>query len=169
MSTQVVTRVATRTHARHIASKMAADLKRVQRIYQQGKPTDQEILNYLEEAAILLEYGCLGEVTYGFKQNSKWRVALKYKALNGQLSDSDDDPGGIRPDADVSGTFFTSFLSYSDRWVRISHQRREDIKRSLPIKRKAGVEPQIESGSWETGRNYQSGNLGVQRSMIRRN
>ena len=55
----------TRTHAIHIAAKIATDLKRMQRLY--GFPSDSEIHRYELEAVELLKEGYLGTVTYGFK------------------------------------------------------------------------------------------------------
>ncbi|MDD9820278.1 MAG: hypothetical protein OXR07_05290 [Nitrospira sp.] len=166
MQTRTFTHTA--THARHVASKVAADLKRLQRIYGVGSPSDSEIGEYQEELAMLLDKGYLGTVTYGFKRNGKWVVALKYEAAGGSLYGGDDDPGGIRIEADISGTHFTSFLSYSLSWSCLSLQQREEFENSLPFRRIAGNEPEIENGEWARGRYYRSGPLGVQRSLINR-
>ena len=171
MQTKALTLTDTTTHARHVASKVAADLKRVQRIYQIESPPDSEIAEYQKEIAILLDHGYLDTVTYGFKRRDKWVIALKYRSTNGNLDGDNDDPGGIKPEADIdiSGTYFTSFLSYSKSWFTLSLEQQKEFKKSLPIKRVKGLEPDIEGGSWGDGnRYYQSGELGVQRSMIRR-
>src|SRR5262245_42971432 len=46
------------THARHMAAKVATDLKRLQRFY--GKPTDAQIAAYEIEVIELLKAGYLG-------------------------------------------------------------------------------------------------------------
>ncbi len=170
MLTQTITHTETSTYARHVASKVAADLKRLQRIYQINRPSDQEIINYQQEVAMLLDNGYLGTVTYGFKRNGRWLVALKYTSIGGSLVGGNDDPGGIWPDVDVSDTWFTSFLSYSPTWGELTLQQKENFNKSLPFQRVEGIEPDVENGCcWVEGRNYQSGNLGVSRSMIQRN
>ena len=52
---QTYTRSNTSTYARHIASKVAADLKRLQRIYGIGSPSNLDIDNNQEEIALLLD------------------------------------------------------------------------------------------------------------------
>jgi hypothetical protein len=46
------------THARHMAAKVATDLKRMQRFY--GKPSDESIADYETEATEMLRAGYLG-------------------------------------------------------------------------------------------------------------
>jgi len=165
---QTRTRTQTETHARHIASKVAADLKRIQRIYQVGCPTDYEIAEYQEEIAQWLDKGYLDTVTYGFRRNEKWVVALKYKAIGGNLHG--DDPGGIKYEkyVDISDTNFSSFLSCSASWVSLSLEEKHEFEALLPFKRDEGYEPGIEGGYWIESRKYLSGTLGVQRSLIKR-
>ena len=67
------------THARHMAAKIATDLKRIQRLY--GWPSDREIAEYEGEAVAMMKAGYLAEVTYGFKRNGLWvEPTLKYAA-----------------------------------------------------------------------------------------
>ena len=154
MQTRTETR--TSTHAQHIASKVAADLKRIQRIYRTGQPTDSKISDYQGEIALLLDRGYLGSVTYGFQRDEEWIIALKYTAVGGNLSGGDD-PGGIRYEEDVSDAHFTSFLSYSASWEFTSAAAREEFRASLPFK-KSG-----ENRSWST-----HGLDGKQKLLVRR-
>ena len=84
------------THARHIAAKVATDLKRMQRFY--GNPSDTRISDYETEVIALLKAGYLGTVAYGFRRNDNWiEPTLKYTAQElAEGSASDDDPGQIR-------------------------------------------------------------------------
>ena len=156
------------THARHVASKVAADLKRVQRIYQINAPSDLEIAEYQQEIAMLLDKGYLGMVTYGFKRNGLWVVALKYQAIAGSLTGGSDDPGGIGRAQNIEGADFTSFLSYSSSWHGLAPAAQCAFEKSLPVRRVSGSEPDLENGAWVENRNYSSGELSVKRSMIRR-
>ncbi len=165
---QTTTYTQTKTYAQHIASKVAADLKRVQRIYQADRPSDEEINAYQKEIALLLEKGYLGTVTYGFKQGNNWIFALKYKAVDGNLVGEGDDPGGIGLEFDVGGAPFTSFLLYSQSWERIGPREREAFEELLPFTRRPGEEPRMGNGYWAENRSYLSGDLGVIRLLIKR-
>ena len=166
---QTYTQTHTATYARHIASKVAADLKRLQRLYRVNRPTDKEIDEYQTEAFMLLSAGYLGEVTYGFKRNGNWIAALKYRAVGSQLVGTGDDPGGIRATENIAGAPFSSFLSYADVWWdRLTQAQRDAFKATLPVSRVSGHEPDIENGRWVSNKNYASGPLGVQRSTIQR-
>lgn len=163
---QTYTQTHTSTYARHIASKVAADLKRLQRLYGVNSPSDKEIDEYQAEISMLLDAEYLGKVTYGFKRGDSWVVAFKYHAVGNQVGRVDGDPGGIWPTENIDGAYFTSFLTYSAAWSVLSKEQRDAFKATLPFQRVSGNEPGIENGRWVGGRNYVSGTLGVQRSMI---
>ena len=131
------------THARHIAAKVATDLKRMQRFYQQ--PSDRDIDDYEEEIVALLKNGYLGKVAYGFKRNGNWiEPTLKYTAR--ELANDDgtnDDPGKISPRASISGAAFYSYLTYSAKWNNLSGDVRENFKKLLPFYRTGADEPGV--------------------------
>lgn len=154
------------THARHLASKMATDLKRIQRFY--DSPSNQDIDDYEGEMMAFLKAGYLDEVAYGFKKNGDWiEPTVKYFArdLNG-WDGVDDDPGKIRPRANIIGASFTSFLCYSSAWWRLTDDERAAFKRGLPIARSSGDIPGI-SGYFEQDRSYSAGGRALNRSSVR--
>jgi hypothetical protein len=51
------------THARHLAAKVATDLKRMQRLY--GSPSDISIADHEAEIIEFMKAGYLGTVWYG--------------------------------------------------------------------------------------------------------
>ena len=153
------------THARHIASKMATDLLRLQRLY--GLPSDKDIDAYEEELITLLQHDYLDTVSYGFKRNGKWVVALSYRAVDGNLV-SDDDPGRIQPRIVISGTRFGSFLTYNRRWWELSGAERDAFEASLPFRRTSSEEPGVENGYWEEDQSYAAGGRGLSRSTLRK-
>src|SRR6266446_6946184 len=55
------------THAKHMAAKVAADLKRIQRLYK-GEPSDLLISWWEEELIELLKEGVLAVVAYGYQR-----------------------------------------------------------------------------------------------------
>ena len=160
------TQTFTITHARHIAVKVATDLKRLQRFY--DKPTDNEINDYEKEIIILLKHGYLETVTYGFQKNGKWiEPTIKYseKDLFGAYA-NDDDPGRIRPNANISGASFHSFLTYNSNWDSLTQTEKDAIKNLMPFKRGYGDEPDI-SGYMNSDRIYSAGGHALYRETVR--
>ena len=156
----------TLTHARHMAAKVATDLKRMQRFY--GAPTDADIEAYQIEAILLIKEGYLGTVTYGFRKDGKWiEPTLRYTArdLAGGTAD-DDDPGRVRPVADTTGASFFSYLTYSRAWDELSAAEKESFKTRLPFQRTGSPEPAI-SGYLRSDRTYSSGGRALERASVR--
>jgi len=159
-------RTFTVTHARHMAAKVATDLKRLQRLY--GKPSDTSIAEYETEIIELLKAGYLGTVTYGYRRNDRWiEPALIYTArdLEG-ASANDDDPGRIRPGANVDGASFYSYLTYSTAWDRLSEAEQDSFKKSLPFYRGGAPQPAID-GYLSNDRTYSSGGRALDRASVR--
>lgn len=154
------------THARHMAAKVAADLKRMQRLY--DRPSDTEIAEYETEVVDLLKAGYLGVVTYGFWRNDDWiEPTLRYTARElAGASANDDDPGKVRPWADVAGAKFYSYLTYSPAWAALTQAQRDAFKQSLPFQRGGAPEPGI-NGYLEEDRTYSAGGRALGRASVR--
>ena len=154
------------THAKHMAVKVATDLKRLQRLY--GSPSDGAIINYEAEVIELLKEGYLGTVTYGFRRNGNWiEPALRYSARDlAGGSANDDDPGRIRPGADTSNAAFYSFLEYSAAWNKLSEAEKEAFEKRLPFRRGGAPVPGI-SGYLNEDRTYSSGGRALYRASVR--
>lgn len=156
----------TLTHARHMAAKVATDLKRLQRFY--GSPSDLDINQYETEVIELLKAGYLRKVAYGFMRNGNWiEPTLQYTArdLSG-VSANDDDPGRIRPGMDVSNATFYSFLTYNSAWNNLSQAEREAFENHLPFKRGGASEPGV-TGYLNSDRTYSSGGRALDRASVR--
>lgn len=152
-------------HARHMAAKVAADLKRVQRFY--GQPSDSSIANYEAEITEFLRAGYLGTVYYGFKRNGNWiEPTLKYTAKDLNGTGTDDDPGRVRAGADVTGASFSSYLTYSASWDNLSQSEQDAFKKGLPISRNNASEPGI-SGYLADDRTYSAGGRSLNRATVR--
>nr|VFJ74896.1 MAG: hypothetical protein BECKFW1821C_GA0114237_10678 [Candidatus Kentron sp. FW] len=154
------------THARHLASKVATDLKRVQRFY--GNPADSIIASYEEEAIELLKAGYLGAVAYGFKRNGYWiEPTLQYTAHEfAGIAANNDDPGKVRPGANTNGAGFSSFLTYSPAWYRLSRLEQEAFESHLPFRRTAGEEPGV-LGYFSSDLTYSAGGRSLNRASVR--
>lgn len=153
------------THARHLATKVATDLKRVQRFY--VYPTDAQIASYEEEAVELLRHGYLDNVTYGFKKDGNWiEPTLRYTARELAAGGVDDDPGRIRPGASIAGAAFTSYLEYSSKWFVLSSTERAKFEAGLPFQRGTGPTPGV-AGYFADDRLYSAGGRALARSSVR--
>lgn len=156
----------TRTHARHIAAKVATDLKRMQRFY--GEPSDNWIEAFELEVIEFLKEGLLDTVAYGFRRNGYWiEPTLFYTArdLMG-VTANDDDPGRVRPGAQLAGAFFHSYLTYNSTWNQLTWQQREEFVGRLPFRRTTGAEPGI-NGYLSLDLTYSAGGRALDRASLR--
>jgi hypothetical protein len=160
------TKAFTVTHARHMAAKVATDLKRMQRLY--GKPSDIAIADYEAEITEFLKEGFLGTVTYGFRRGDKWiEPTLRYTArdLAGAAA-NDDDPGRVRPGANIDDASFYSYMTYSTAW----HGQPESVKgafgKRLPFTRNGAPEPGV-NGYLADDRIYSAGGRALDRASVR--
>ena len=154
------------THARHMAAKVAADLKRIQRLY--GEPSDDDIQSYETEIVELLKAGYLGEVTLGYKRAGQWiEPTLRYTAKNlAGGSAADEDPGKIRPSANIAGASFYNYLTYNAAWNNLTPQEKEAFKNRMPFKRTGAPEPGV-AGYLVDDRTYSSGGRALSRSSVK--
>jgi hypothetical protein len=156
----------TLTHAKHLASKVATDLKRIQRLYQ--RPSDSDIDAYEIELIELLKAGYLGTLTVGFKRNDKWiEPTLRYTArdLVGLVT-NDDDPGRIRSNANIDGALFCNHLTHSAAWYNLTLAEQEAFQQRLPFNRTTSPESGI-NGYFANDRSYSAGGLALERSSVR--
>lgn len=154
------------THARHMAAKVATDLKRMQRLY--GNPKDAEINDYEAEVVELLKAGYLGTVTYGYRRDGNWvEPTLKYTARDlDDTSTNDDDPGRIRPGAKINDASFGSYLTYSQSWYGLTDAEKDDFKKLLQLQRSGASEPGVD-GYFTEDRTYSSGGRALDRATVR--
>ena len=152
------------THARHIAAKVAADLKRMQRFYM--RPADADIADYQREATALLRDDYLDTVTYGFQRDKNWLVALHYVAQQGGVMIEDDSPGRVPMGTHIDDECpFSSFLRYSRGWAELSGDQQERFYQDAGVnfRRSSGVEPY---GAWRYDKVYSAGGRGISRGVV---
>lgn len=156
----------TRTHARHMAAKVAADLKRMQRFY--GRPTDSQIAEYEAEVIEFLKEGYLGTVMYGYRRNGNWiEPTLRYTARDlAGASANDNDPGRVRPGASVAAASFYSYLTYSSSWDGLNAPEKEAFRARLPFRRNEAPEPGID-GYLSADLVYSAGGRALERATVR--
>lgn len=164
--TATETKTFTLTHAKHLAAKVSADLKRLQRLY--GHITDERISDFEGEVTELLRHGYLGTVTYGFQRNGMWiEPTLRYSATDLAGSGSDDDPGRVPPGKDISGAHFHSYLTYSAAWDALTADQRAAVKGRLSLQRVSGSESAVNNGYFADDKNYSSGGRSLGRASVR--
>ncbi len=155
----------TYTHARHISAKVAADLKRMQRFY--DAPSDARIAEFEEELRILLRYGCLGTVTYGFRRNGMWiepMIIYTARDLEGASAD-DNDPGRIYPGANISRASFGSYLVYGPGWYQLTKIQQDALEALIPVKRSHALEP-ARNGYLSYDKTYSAGGRALNRASL---
>jgi hypothetical protein len=154
------------THAKYLASKIKTDLKRIQRMY--DRPSDKTIDEYEAEAIAILKAGYLQTVTYGFQRDGKWvEPTLIYNAADiAGWTASDDDPGRIRPGAGITGASFTSYLTYTPAWSKLTVAEQDSFKHGLPFQRTGAPAPGID-GYLIQDRTYSAGGQSLSRSSVR--
>ena len=168
MTTYTTTSAFTITHARYVTSKIASDLRQLRLLYN-GRPGEQEIDNYAEEAALLLRDGYLERVDYGFKRDTttgaEWILLLRYVVRAGDIAD--DHSGRVPPGVSIGGAYFHSYLTYTSKFFNLSQAERDRVKAGLPIQRSSGGEAGLATGTWGNSRAYSSNQQGVDRSVFR--
>ena len=154
------------THARRLASKVATDLKRMQRFY--GRPSSSMIEEFEAELILLLRAGYLGTVMYGFKRNATWILpTLRYTSQDLASSwAADDDPGRVPPRCDIGGAYFSSFLTYSGAWRSLSTEEQAAFEATLPFQRAAGSEDGA-AGFFLNDKTYSAGGRSLSRETLR--
>lgn len=159
-------RTFTVAHARNMAAKVAADLKRIQRFY--GSPSDERIASFEAEVIELLKAGYLGDVTYGYRRDNRWvepMVRYTAKDLAGEDGNGDD-PGRIKPNANIDGASFYSYLNYSPAYHALTPAQKEAFDKSSPLQRGHAEQPGV-NGYLVNDRTYSAGGKALDRSSLR--
>lgn len=147
-------------HARHISSRVAADMRQMSRYY--GYPDEAEIDDFLEELAQHLVKGYLHSFEIGFEREGRRLLTLYYEVRSdGSLSDSR--AGGVPAGIEVEGATPVNFLRTSEAFGRLPQGQREAFKATLPVTRVFGHAPVDGPGRWVEDRSYAAGGTGLRR------
>lgn len=158
--TSTATQTFTRTSAKYIASKVAADLYRFHRYY--GRPTEKQIADYDYELTELLAGRYVASVEYGFKSGNSRVLTLLYRVhTDGSISDAS--PGGVFARATVESATWFSFLEHTAAWSALTAAEQARIEGGLPFSRTSGTSPNDGAGRWVVDRGYAADGTGIQR------
>ena len=154
------------THAKHLASKIAADLNACSRLH--GQPSVSSVDLYNEELVELLRYGYLNRYEFGFERDDERVLSWSYEVdASGNIS-TDDRAVKMSAYVDLSGTSFFNFLWYSSKYSDLTSDQQATFKGSHSVNRTAGDPPSDGAGYWSgTEKNYSAGGTGVSRRSFR--
>ncbi len=164
--TQTFTSTATftRTHAKHLASKVIADLYQCFMLYDQPAGG---ISDYEAELVELLAGGYVAEYEFGFKEGGRRIVSWRYiVGADGGLH-GDSNAGSLYARADVAGATYYNFLTYSAKWANLDATSKAAINAALPFRRGDGSLPGDGAGYWQTDHGYTAGGTLVSRTTFR--
>lgn len=163
-NTYTKTATFTITHARHLSSKVAADMHLCAQYY--GMPSEKSIREYAEELAEYINERYIKEYEFGYKKNNQRVVSWRYRVDENGVLTADDRSGKVVPYVDVTGTTFFNLLTTSSSYSQLTTAQRSDFKEGLPVQRTDGEPPSDGSGFWTSDRNYYSGGCGLSRQTF---
>ena len=164
-STFTTTSTFTRTHAKHLAAKVIADLYQCSVLY--DHPDESDIEDYEEELIELLAGEYVAQYEFGFKKDGKRVLTFRYSVgADGGLH-GDSDAGDVYAKAETSGATYFNYLTHSEKWARLSSERQAAIESALPIQRTPMSAPEDGDGYWQTDHGYAAGGVRVARETFR--
>ncbi len=164
-TTFTTTATFTRTHAKHLAAKVVADLYQCHILY--DHPSEDSIADYEGELIEMLAGEYVDEYEFGFKKGGKRVLTFRYTVGPDGGLHGDSNAGGIYAKATLAGASYFNFMSYTDKWAKLTSTQKSTIKSTLPIQRTAGSLPGDGDGYWQTDHGYTAGGVRVGRQTFR--
>lgn len=165
MSTSTRTATFNRSHARYVATKVAADLKRMQALY--GWPSGPEIENLMTEITETLAMDYLKSIEIGFVRGGRRVVTVKYESRRDGTLTGDDNAGGIPRNVDISGCNKLNMLGYTSKFYALSKTDQDAFESSMPYVRNTAPAPTDGSGYWSQDRTYSAAGGGTVRKTFK--
>ncbi len=131
-----------------------------------GMLEEQHLQNLVTEATILLKFGLLDEVEYGYKKNGYCVYALRFKVnIWGQIEAVTRPPSIINPLPDLKGAGWYSLLTR--RHTNLTPATIAAVNKLLPIQRGSGSSPSYDRGRWVSGDNQSRNGVELTQSEFR--
>jgi Bacterial HORMA domain family 1 len=159
------TKTFTLSHAKHLASKVVADLYQCSLLY--DNPSLDSVRAYEEELITLLAGRYVETYEFGFKSNEKRVLTWHYTVGPAGDLQGDSRSGSLVRGIDISGAQYFNFLTYSGEWEKLTSTQQSAIKQSLPFQRTSGSAPGDGAGRWVTEHAYSAGGVLVSRRVFR--
>lgn len=153
------------THAKYLASKVAADLHLCSIYY--GHPTKERVLEYEQELIEMLRGSFVEQYEFGFRRDGKRILCWRYTVSADGILVADDNSGKLSSGVDISTADFYNYLWRTNAWGALSPSDRSRIEDGLPFKRVGQDAPADGSGYWITDKNYSSGGVALGRQTFR--
>jgi hypothetical protein len=164
MMTATYTTTFTLTHAKHLASKIVADLYLCSRQY--GRPSTDSIEAYQDELTTLLAGRYVEEYEFGFKRGERRVLSWRYAVGPSGDLEGDTRSGGLLRGINVADTQYFNFLTYSAGWLHLSAEEQKAIEDTLSLKRTWGSAPSDGNGYWTIERRYVAGGMHMERQVF---
>lgn len=155
----------TRTHSRHLASKVVADLYQCSLLY--DRPSAESLPAYEEEFVTLLAGGYVESYEFGFRRDGGRVLSWHYTVGAGGELEGDSRSGSLLRGVDLGNARYFNFLTHSYAWFALPETERDSIEAALPFQRTAGSAPTDGSGYWKTEHGYSAGGVLLQRKVFR--
>ena len=163
--TRTETTTFTLTHAKELASKVAADLHICSGYY--GYPSLDSVRGYEAELAELLRGRYVEKYEFGFKRDGKRILCWHYQVASDGSLEGNGNPGKLVATVDVSGASFYNYMWRSDAWHNLPAAERAKIESTLPFQRVGADAPADGSGYWVADHAYSSGGVALTRKTFR--
>lgn len=162
--TRTTTESFTLVHAKELASKVTADMRRCQQIY--GKPLEELINGYGTELALLLNGGYVEEYEFGFLRNGARILSWCYTVNStGQLV-FNDRPGRMVVGVDINGAEWFTRLNKARKFWNLPKDQRDRILADLPVQRVTSDSPPDGRGRRIYDLNYSAGGVTLGRNTF---
>jgi hypothetical protein len=164
-STYTTTSTFTRTHAKHLAAKVIADLYQCSVFY--DRPPADGIGDYETELVEMLANEYVYSYEFGFKVGEKRLLTWHYTVgADGGLH-GDSNAGNIYAKAAVAHASYFNFMTYSSKWSKLTDAQQTTFQDGLPFQRGDGSSPTDGDGYWQVDHGYTAGGVRVDRKTFR--
>jgi hypothetical protein len=164
-STFTTTSTFTRTHAKHLAAKVIADLYQCSMLY--DRPGEAAIEHYETELIELLANEYVLRYEFGFAIDGKRLLSWEYTVGPDGGLHADSDAGGIYSKGKVAQATYFNFLTPSNKWDKLSAAQQAAFRSTLPFQRTPGSGPIDGDGYWQVDHGYGAGGVRVERRTFR--
>lgn len=157
----------TLTQAKHLASKVTADMRRCQQLY--GNPSDPNINDYGTEIALKLRDKYLATYEFGWvrKADDERVLTWRYSVNTAGTLTNDDRPGRIVAGINISGCSFRTYMNHTSAWWSLTVAERVAYEAMMPIDRTAGPEYGSSLGAWHSDLTYSSTGVAMVRQTFK--
>jgi hypothetical protein len=148
-----------------LAAKVITDLYQCSMFY--DRPDEDDIEDYETELIEMLANERVYTYEFGFKTNGKRLLTWRYTVgADGGLH-GDANAGNIYGKATVAQASYFNFMTYSDKWAKLTSTQQANSKAGLPIQRTPGSSPVDGEGYWQVDHGHSAGGVRVQRKTFR--